>query len=118
MHDSNGSLGEVLKKTGVCVAFLLRNFEFQFLVFLKKVGNHSAARGDEGSNHSAAYGDERDNDIISHKSRAIVYPCRCTTALRRLGTASPVSRNSHISGRFARSCFCRSPAASGSLLEQ
>jgi hypothetical protein len=34
MHDSDCYLGEVLQKTGVCLAFLLCNFEVQFLTGL------------------------------------------------------------------------------------
>ena len=38
MHDSDRYLGEILQKIGVCLAFLIRNFEVQFLVLLKQVG--------------------------------------------------------------------------------
>ena len=50
MHDSDCYLGEVLQKTGVCLAFLLCNLEVQFLVLLKQVGKHSTEYGNESNN--------------------------------------------------------------------
>jgi hypothetical protein len=50
MHDSDRYCCEVLQKIGVCLAFLLRNFEVQFLVLLKQVGKHSAEYGNESNN--------------------------------------------------------------------
>src|SRR6266702_2807657 len=41
---------EILQKTGVCLAFLLRNFEVQFLVLLKQVGKYSTEHGNESNN--------------------------------------------------------------------
>src|SRR6266699_578124 len=50
MHDSDRYLGEVLQKISVSLAFLLRNFEVQFLVLLKQVGKYNAEHGDESNN--------------------------------------------------------------------